>query len=91
MSRSDEQLSGEERGVIMAMELHGRSSRSIALILSRSPSTIGRELTRNGYKSTAEATGRPRVAGGYNAGPQGSARGVNDAGHGRSGSCVATV
>ena len=62
-------LSAEERGTVMAMKLHGSSARSIAKALGRAPSTITRELRRNGYKSDEELgpMGRPRVAGGYNA------------------------
>lgn len=63
------QLSAEERGVIMAMKLQGSSSRAIAGALGRAPSTITRELRRNGYRADDELgpMGRPRVAGGYNA------------------------
>ena len=69
MRRSYEQLSAEERGVIMAMKLQGASARAIATALSRAPSGISRELRRNGYKPVSELgpMGRPRVAGGYNA------------------------
>ena len=69
MSGSYEQLSAEERGAIMGMKLRGDSARSIAHALMRSPSTISRELRRNGYKPENELgpMGRPRVAGGYDA------------------------
>lgn len=69
MSRTYEQLSAEERGVIMAMKLHGSSARAIAGALRRAPSTISRELRRNGYQPASELgpMGRPRVAGGYDA------------------------
>ena len=69
MRRTYEQLSAEERGVIMGMKLNGQSARAIALALSRSPSTISRELRRNGYKPESELgpMGRPRIAGGYDA------------------------
>ena len=69
MPRTYEQLSAEERGTIMAMKLHGSSSRAIARVLNRAPSTICRELSRNGHLNQAEQNplGRPRVAGGYNA------------------------
>ena len=69
MSRSYEQLSAEERGVIMAMKLQESSARAIAVALGRSPSTITRELRRNGYKPGCELgpMGRPRIAGGYDA------------------------
>ena len=69
MTRKYEQLSAEERGVVMAMKLQECSAREIARVLSRSPSTISRELTRNGYQAPADqcANGRNRIAGGYNA------------------------
>ena len=69
MTRTYEQLSGEERGVIMAMKLQGQSARSIAKALVRAPSTISRELRRNDYRAEhgVSAIGRPRVAGGYSA------------------------
>ncbi|MEZ2300137.1 IS30 family transposase [Variovorax sp. RCC_210] len=69
MTRSYEQLSAEERGMIMAMKLQGSSARSISRTLQRAPSTITRELRRNGFKSDAElgTMGRPRIAGGYDA------------------------
>lgn len=63
------QLGAEERGVIFAMKLRGESCREIARTLERAPSTISRELRRNGYRSEHEvgSMGRPRIAGGYNA------------------------
>ena len=69
MTRTYEQLSAEERGVIMALSMQGSSARAIAGTLQRAPSTITRELRRNGFQRDAEqcAMGRPRVAGGYNA------------------------
>ncbi len=69
MTRTYSQLSAEERGVIFAMKLQGSSARAIASVLQRVPSTVTRELRRNGYKPDGEpgAMGRPRVAGGYNA------------------------
>ena len=69
MSKTYTQLSAEERGVIMAMKVHGSSARQIARVLERAPSTITRELRRNGFKADHEVgrLGRPRVAGGYNA------------------------
>jgi IS30 family transposase len=62
-------LSAEERGVIMAMTLQGSSAGAIALALTRSKSTITREMRRNGYLSNEEIgpMGRPRIAGGYDA------------------------
>ncbi|WP_268991923.1 helix-turn-helix domain-containing protein, partial [Dyella choica] len=68
-----EHLNAEERGTIMAMKLHHASGRAIARALGRSPSTITRELRRNGYKApqTCGPMGRPRIAGGYDAGRAG--------------------
>lgn len=69
MSVNYQQLSAEERGFIMAMKRDDHSAREIARCLGRSPSTITRELRRNGYKATHEVgpMGRPRIAGGYDA------------------------
>ncbi len=69
MGKHYEHLSAEERGVIMSMKLNDASGRAIAAALCRSPSTIARELRRNGYvgPSVAGARGRPRMAGGYDA------------------------
>lgn len=69
MTRTYQQLSAEERGVVMAMKVQSCSVRAISAVLGRSPSTISRELRRNGYQSEAECClmGRPRVAGGYDA------------------------
>ena len=69
MTRTYEQLSAEECGVLMAMKLEGRSACSIAGALASLPNTVTRELRRNGYKAESEldVMGRPRVAGGYSA------------------------
>ena len=69
MNKRYEQVSAEERGMIMAMKLGQSSARSIARALGRAPSTITRELRRNGYKCESEVgpIGRPCVAGGYDA------------------------
>ena len=69
MTKTYKQLSAEERGVIMAMKAQDGSARAIARVLGRSPSTVTRELRRNGFKEATELgpMGRPRVAGGYNA------------------------
>ncbi len=69
MSRTYSQLSAEEREVIMVMTHEGRSARAIGRVLERAPSTITRELRRNGWRPEAEQPwmGRPRIAGGYNA------------------------
>lgn len=63
------QLSAEERGAIMGMKMQDLSARSIAKALSRAPSTITRELTRNDFEQQAKGVciGRPRIAGGYDA------------------------
>lgn len=67
-------LSAEDRGTIMAMKVYGASGRAIADALGRSQSTIARELRRNGYKTPDEcgSLGRPRIAGGYDAGRAGA-------------------
>lgn len=65
-----EQLSAEERGVIMVMRLQGSSVRAVAGALERAPSTISRELRRNADRSASGriAMGRPRKVGaGYDA------------------------
>ena len=69
MTRTYQQLSAEERGVVMAMKLRCCSMRSIASALGRAPSTVSRELRRNEWQSEAEqcVMGRPRLAGGYDA------------------------
>jgi transposase, IS30 family len=69
MGNSYEQLSAEERGVIMGMKSQGSSDRAIGRALGRDHSTIWRELRRNGYRSEAERgpMGRPTIAGGYDA------------------------
>ena len=46
MDRRYKHLNGEERGVIFAEHRRGASLRAIGSLLGRSPSTIGRELTR---------------------------------------------
>lgn len=53
----------------MGMKLKRCSIREIARVLNRSPSTISRELHRNGWQSDADqcVMGRPRIAGGYDA------------------------
>jgi len=57
------QLAAEERGLIMAMTNSWASSRAIADVLGRSPSTITRELSRNGQQpaSNTPRMGRPRL------------------------------
>ncbi|UKE71097.1 MULTISPECIES: helix-turn-helix domain-containing protein [Xanthomonas translucens group] len=60
------QLDAEEQGVVMAMKLEHASARAIARALGRAPSTITRELRRNGYMAACDqgVIGRPRIAGG---------------------------
>jgi IS30 family transposase len=67
MGRIYEQLSFEERTKIQMQLEAGFSPAAIALGLSRSPSTISRELRRNsGVRPKARlGPGRPPVAGGY--------------------------
>ena len=62
-------LSAEDRGAIMAMSLQGCSARLIGRALCRAPSSITRELKRNGHLPNAHQShmGRPRIAGGYDA------------------------
>ena len=69
MTTTYNHLCAEERGAIMAMKQGGMSARAIGLAVARAPSTITRELLRNGYQSKAEGVGmgRPRIAGGYDA------------------------
>lgn len=50
MGRCYSQLTAEERGVIMSMRSRGESARSIARALRRAPSSISRELNRNGWR-----------------------------------------
>jgi IS30 family transposase len=69
MSTSYRHITAEERSVIMSMKLQQASMRAIGQALGRAPSTISRELRRNGYKPDSELgpIGRPRIAGGYDA------------------------
>ena len=62
-------LSAEERGVIMAMQAQGASSRQMAVFLHRASSTIARELRRNGHHAPGahKPMGRPRLIPGYDA------------------------
>jgi IS30 family transposase len=63
------QLSIEERAMIQTQLEMGYKSAEIAASLNRSPSTICRELRRNGWNRpvTPRGRGRPPVAGGYRA------------------------
>lgn len=66
MGQQYAQLGPEERGVIAAMKSRNESARSIARELKRSPSTISRELKRNGYRDPEQVVmGRPTL--GYDA------------------------
>ncbi|WP_047196973.1 IS30 family transposase [Caldimonas brevitalea] len=69
MTRTYQQLGPEERGVIMAMTQQGSSARAIARALQRAPSTISRELRRNGHQPAngRALLGRPRLRPGYDA------------------------
>lgn len=68
MGKLYEHLSAEERGVIMVMRQQGCSVREVARSLRRSPSTVSRELQRNGVAACGGApTGRPRRIQGYDA------------------------
>ena len=72
MPRTYNHLSPEERGVIMSERQRGSSNASIARLLGRSPSTLSRELRRNGpdayaapaagaaYRRRRQASRRPR-------------------------------
>lgn len=62
------QLGAEERGTIMAMILGGASMRRIAAAIGRAPSTVQRELRRNGYRLASEPLKvRPRKSPSYDA------------------------
>jgi IS30 family transposase len=62
MGRIYSHLSAEERGAIMAMLAQGSSARAMAAVLGRAPSTVARELMRNGHRlRSASVMGRPRL------------------------------
>ncbi|HET6552560.1 MAG TPA: helix-turn-helix domain-containing protein, partial [Dyella sp.] len=67
MGRHYNHLSAEERGAIMVGKARGESARQLARVLGRSPSTISRELARNGHREPSETPqlGRPTL--GYDA------------------------
>lgn len=70
MGRMYEHLAAAERAVIMVMRAQGSSVRAVALALGRTPSTVSRELRRNGDGSASDKPlmGRPRKCGaGYDA------------------------
>ncbi|MFI5223199.1 MAG: helix-turn-helix domain-containing protein [Nitrospirales bacterium] len=47
-TRSYRQLSAEERGTLSLGLAHGHSLRALARLLGRAPSTLSREVARNG-------------------------------------------
>jgi len=59
-------LRAEERGAIMVGKARGESARSLAALLGRSPSTIARELARNGHRQ-GRLVGQGRPPLGYEA------------------------
>jgi len=70
MGTNYKHLSMEERTMIQLGLEQGCTLRAIALSVQRLPSTISRELKRNGWTNPAtepRRRGRPRVAGGYRA------------------------
>jgi len=70
MGKKYEHLSIEERTMIQLSLEQGCTLRAIARSVQRSPSSISRELKRNGWSNPATAPrkrGRPPVAGGYRA------------------------
>ncbi len=70
MGTNHKRLSMEERTMIQMGLERGCRLKAIALSVQRSPSTISRELKRNGWTNPAtepRRRGRPRVAGGYRA------------------------
>ena len=48
MTRRFEQLSADERAALASLHQQGQSLRSIARLVKRSPSTLSREMARNG-------------------------------------------
>jgi len=70
MTKKYRHLSGEDRGAIDVLIHQGHSIRSVARTLHRSPSTISRELKRNGWRPAAgdkPVIGRPRQSPAYEA------------------------
>jgi IS30 family transposase len=70
MSKKYRHLSAEDRGAISVLIQQGQSIRSIAAMLHRSPSTISRELKRNGWRPAIQGKavmGRPRQSPAYEA------------------------
>jgi len=70
MGKNYKHLSSEERTMIQLSLERGCTLRAIARSVQRAPSSISRELSRNGWSNPARAPkkrGRPPVAGGYRA------------------------
>jgi len=69
MGRHYSHLSAEERGALMVMRRGGQSIRRVAAALGRAPSTLSRELRRNGAGPAdgSAPCGRPRTRPGYDA------------------------
>lgn len=70
MGKNYKQLSCEERTMIQYRLEQGSTLRAIARSVERAPSTINRELKRNGWinpAATPRRRGRPILAGGYRA------------------------
>ena len=70
MGTNYKHLSCEERAMIQLSLEQGCTLRAIARSVQRAPSSISRELRRNGWSHPATAPkkrGRPPVAGGYRA------------------------
>ena len=65
MGRNYDQLIAQERGAIAILKQDGHSIRSIAAKLERAPSTIAREIKRNGLYAMGRRWGRPPL--GYDA------------------------
>ena len=82
MGKIYDQLSVEERTIIQTQLAMGMKPSAIARGLERSPSTLSRELRRNGWVSpkAPRRQGRPAVAGGYRA----------EAAHERARACTVT-
>ncbi|MGH6663044.1 MAG: helix-turn-helix domain-containing protein [Rhodospirillales bacterium] len=58
MARRYSQLSLEERCEVSRLHADGRSIRQIAAAPDRAPSTISRELSRNGGRAGGHGSGR---------------------------------
>src|SRR3954454_5791117 len=70
MGTNYQHLSCEERTMIQLSLEQGCTLRAIARSVQRAPSSISRELKRNGWSNPAtrpKKRGRPSVAGGYRA------------------------